>query len=181
MDESLISVRYATALYDRASEMEIQLDVKDDMELILDVCKKSTEFVRVLESSIIPPSAKIKVLKQLFGSRVKQLTLNFLILTVKNRRESFIPSICRNVLDLIRKKNNIKTAVITTARPVDDAILNRLGQILEEELGGKIELSGKVEPGVIGGFVLRVDDMQYDATVTTQLKKLKKEIMNANY
>lgn len=181
MDESLISVRYATALYDRASELEIQLDIKEDMELILDVCKKSTDFSRVLESSIIPPSAKIKVLKQLFESRVSQLTINFLMLIVKNRRESFLPAICRNVLDMIRKDNNIKTAVITTAKPLDDLTRKRLGQIMEEELGGNIELSGKVDPGLIGGFVLRVDDKQYDATVTTRLKKLKKEIMKANY
>ena len=58
-------------------------------------------------------------------------------------------------------------------------LLKKATEILEKELGAKIELSAKVNPELIGGMILRVDDKQYDASVLTQLKKLKQKMLKA--
>lgn len=177
MNESLISVRYATALFSLAKEKDLVMDLKNDMELILNICNQSADFNRMLSSPIVKPSGKIRVFKHLFENRISGLSLNFLELAVRNNRENFIASVCRNVLDFIRKENNIKTAVITTAQALDETILKKVEKIMENELNGRVELSAKVNPQIIGGMVLRIDDRQLDAAVSTQLKKLKQEML----
>ncbi len=177
MNESLISVRYATALFSLAKEQNLLMALKEDVELILQICNQSADFNRMLNSPVVKPSGKIKVFKQVFGNRINRLSMNFLELAVRNNRENFIASICINILDFIRKEKNIKTAVITTAQSLDEVLLRKVEKILEKELNGKVELTTRVNSGLIGGLVLRIDDKQLDAAVSTQLKNLKQEML----
>ena len=177
MDEGLISVRYATAVFSLAKEKKLLATIKEDMEFILSVCTLSADFNRMLTSPVVKPSDKIAVIKRIFNKKVNTISLNLLELVVKNNRETFIGSICRVVLALIRKEKNIRTAVITTAVPLEGDTLSGAEKTLEAELGTRVELSGRFNPGLIGGLVLRIDDMQYDASVKTQLKKLKQELL----
>ena len=179
MNESLISIRYATALFSLAKEKGILLEIKQDMELILNVCDQSADFSRMLSSPVIKPSGKIKVLKELFGRRVNQLSMNFLMLAVRKKRETYIQAVSRDVLDFIRKEKNINTAVVTTARILDNATVEKVQSIIEKELGTPVDLKTKTNPKLIGGLLLRIGDQQYDATISTQLKKLKQEFLES--
>ena len=177
MDESAITVRYSKAIYSLATEKEIIDSLKNDMELISGACKKSPDFNLLLKSPIIKTSEKSRVISQIFKNKVHPLTLNFLVLITRNNRETFIPAISRDTLDFIRKKKNIKTAVLTTAIKIEKSIIAEIENILEKELGGKIELTSQINPGIIGGLILRVDDKQIDASVDTQLKKIKQKLL----
>lgn len=177
MNESLITVRYATALFSVAKDRILLQVLKDDVELISDASRHSADFIRMLNSPVVKPSDKVKVLRAIFGERVSTLTMNFLELTVKNNRESFIPAVCRVVIDLVKKEQNIKTAVITTARKVDKSTREKAEKVLEAELGARVELTAKTNEKIIGGLVLRIDDRQYDASIATKLDRLKKEFL----
>ncbi len=179
MDEGLISARYATALFSLAKEKNQLLTIKEDMELILAVCNQSADFNRLLSSPVIKPSEKIAAIRSIFSKKLSTLSVNFLELTVRNNRETFVTSFCRKVLAFIREENNIKTAVITTAKPIDEATFRNAEKTLEKELGAHVELTRKTDPSLIGGLVLRIDDRQYDATILTRLKKLKQELLKA--
>jgi F-type H+-transporting ATPase subunit delta len=179
MNEGLISVRYAKALFSLAKENNLLTSLKDDMELILSVYNGSADFKRMLGTPVIKPSEKISVFHAVFNKKINPVSMNFLELVVRNNRETFIAPVCRNVLTFIRKEKNIKTAVITTAWELDKETLAKAEKVLEKELGTQVELTGKTNPNLIGGLVLRVDDQQYDATVATQLKKLKQEFLKA--
>lgn len=177
MDESLISVRYSTALFSLAKEKNLMLPLKRDIDLILTVCNQSADFNHLLSSPVIKPSEKIRAVRAIFDKKINGLTMNFLELTIRNNRETFIPAVCRVVLEFIRKEKNIKTAVITTAREFDTDALKDAEKILKEELEAEVELTWKVNPRLIGGLVLQIDDKQYDAAVSTQLNKLKQEML----
>ena len=177
MDESAITVRYASAIFSLGKEKDLLSDVKNDMELVSDVCSRSLEFNLFLKSPVIKTSEKIHIMKLIFKEKVSEISLQFLELVTRNKREIFIPMMCLNVLALIRKEKNIKTAVMTTAQTVDKDILKKAEKIIEKELGTKVELSGRINPHIIGGMVLRIDDKQYDASIQTQLKKLKQQML----
>jgi F-type H+-transporting ATPase subunit delta len=181
MDESAISVRYAKALFSLAKEKNLLSELKDDIELISDVCNSSVDFNLMLKSPVVKTSQKIRLMKLIFGGKISELSLNFLELATRNKREVFIPSMCRNLLSLIRHEKNIQTVVLTIARPVDDETLRNAKKVLEKELGHTVELKGKVNPNIIGGMVLRIDDKQYDASVATQLKKLKQDMLKIKF
>lgn len=177
MDQSAITVRYAKAFFATAKEKK-QLDtLKADIELVLDVCTKSTDLSLLLESPIVKSSKKAGLLEAIFSGKVNQLTLNFMLLITQNKREVHIPGICRNFLDLTRKDQNIKSAVLTTASEVSTETSNKIQELLGKELNATVELSTKVDPDILGGLVLRLDDKQYDASMATQLKKIKQSLL----
>lgn len=179
MDESAISVRYAKAIFSLAKQKEMLSALKNDMELVADVCTRSVDFNLLLKSPVVKTSEKVHLIKLIFSKKIENLSLDFLELVTRNKRETFIPSICRNVLTFIRKEKNIKTAVITTAKPLSDEVLQKAEKTLKEELGTEVELTGHENPGIIGGIILRIDDKQYDASVSTQLKKLKQVMLKS--
>ncbi len=179
MDQSAINVRYAKALFLTAKEKQKMADLKTDIELVLDVCNKSVDFILLLESPIIKTSKKTKLITSVFKGKIDELSLKFLLLVTANKREIYIPGICRNFLNLIKKDQNIKTARLTTALEVDSEALQRIKDLLGKELNATIELSTGVNPEIIGGLVLRIDDKQYDASIATQLKKIKQNLLES--
>lgn len=179
MDESAITVRYAKAIFSLGKEKEKLSSLKRDMELISNVCRESADFNYLLKNPVIRTSEKIRLLHLIFENKIDNLSRDSLRLITHNKREIFLPDICRNVLTLIRKERNIKTATLTTATPVKDQIITRLKNLLEQELGGEVELTGNTDARIIGGLILRIDDKQYDTSVSTQLKKIKQNLLKS--
>lgn len=177
MDQSAITVRYAKAFFLTAKEKNLLDSLKSDIELVLSVCKNSSDFILLLESPIVKTSKKSGLLSAIFNKKINELTMNFLLLIAKNKREVHIPGICRNFLDLTRKDQNIKSAVLTTAAEMDAGIIKKVEVLLGKELDATIELSTSVNPDILGGLVLRIDDQQYDSSVATQLKKIKQSLL----
>ena len=177
MDQSAITVRYAKAFFASAKEKK-QLDkLKADIGAVLEVCQSSDDFILLLESPIVKTSKKAALIKKIFEGKINELTLNFLMLVVQNKREVHIPGICRNFLDLSRKDQNIRSAVLTTAAEVDAPTIEKIKTLLQKELNASVELSTRIKPEILGGLVLRLDDKQYDASVASQLKKIKQNLL----
>lgn len=178
MDQSKINVRYARAFFSLAKEKGLMDALQEDVATILAVCESSSDFNRLIDSPVIASSGKIKAIKSIFGGKVNAHTLNFLALITQNMREKFIPSIFRDLREMYRKSQGISSAVLTTARQLDDSIVEQIRRELETVSGGKVELSQSINPDLIGGFVLRMDDKQYDASVSTQLKRIKESLLH---
>ncbi len=179
MDKSKINVRYSKAFFSLAKEKDLIGELQKDAELISSVSSSSSDFILLIESPVIPVSEKMKVLKVIFEGKINLFSLNFLLLITQNRREKNIPGIFRVLEELYRKDLGIKTAVLTTAKPLNEALVDQIQQSLEIEFGAKIQLTQNIDEGLIGGFVLRVDDSQYDASISSQLKKVKEKLLQA--
>lgn len=177
--DSLIRVRYAKAFFQLAKEKNLLEQVKTDIETVFDVCNTSAEFIYLLNSPIIKSSKKAELIQSIFKSVVNQLTLDFLVLIARNKRETEIPGICRNFLEFTRRDQNIKSATLVTATEINPALLSKIKTIVEKELKSTIELSTKVNPDIIGGMILRIDDKQFDSSVATQLRKIKQKLLES--
>ena len=179
MDQSAITVRYAKAFFSSAKEKNLLDKFKTDIQLVLEVCSNSQDFLLLLQSPIVKTSQKAALIESIFKGKIEEISLNFLLLITQNKREAHIPGICRNFLELTKKDLNIKSAVLTTASEVNDVTLKKVEQILARELNATIELKAKVNPNILGGLVLRLEDKQYDASVATQLKKVKQSLLES--
>lgn len=179
MDQSTITVRYAKAFFATAKEKKLLEIFKADIQLVLDVCTNSADFNLLLESPIVNESKKTGLISSIFKGKIHELTMNFLLLIVKNKREVHIPGISRNFLALTRKDQNIKSATLITATGITKETISKIGKIMEEQLKTKVELSSQVDPEIIGGIVLRIGDKQYDASVATQIKKIKQKLLES--
>lgn len=177
MNISAIRVRYAKAFFSLAKEENMMELLKADIEKVFNVCNYSSDFILLLESPVVSVSKKAELISKIFKGEINILTLNFLLLIAKNKRESYIPGICRNFLELTRKDQNIKSAVLVTASEINTKTIKKIKILMEKELNSKVELSSQVEPEIIGGMILRIDDKQFDSSVTTQLRKIKQQLL----
>lgn len=178
MDQSKINVRYAKAFFTLAKEKGLTLELRKDAGLIASVCESSSDFILMLESPVVKTSQKAEALKRIFEGKVNVLSLNFLLLITENKRENYIPGIFRNLEDMYRHEEGIKSAVLTSAKPLNETIVLQVRKILETEFDAKVELSQKVDERLLGGFVIRVEDKQYDASLSTQLRKIREQLLH---
>jgi len=177
MDQSAITVRYAKAFFSLAKEKNNLNQLKNDVELVSTVCRESVDFIHLLENPVIKQSKKEEIISLIFSDKINRFTLDFLHLVIRKKREAHIPAICRYFLSLARKDQNIQSAVLTTATKTDPETIEKIIAQIEKEMKVKIELSTQIKPEIIGGMILRLDDKQYDASIATQLKKIRQNLL----
>jgi F-type H+-transporting ATPase subunit delta len=176
MNDSKIAVRYAKALFLSAKEKKVLDKVYNDVVFVLDICRQVNELMDLFHSPIIPASKKKIIVREVFRADVNKLTLNFLDLIILNKRETFIPDIARRFISVYKKHKGFTSATLTTATPVDREVRNRIIDLIDKAYKTKVDLAGKVEESLIGGFVLRIEDHLLNASVSSELKKIKREL-----
>lgn len=179
MNESQISVRYAKALFQSAEEKK-QLDaVYQDMELVSHTCKMD-DFRDMLMMPSLKVSQKIKMVNSIFQEHLSEFSMSLINLVIENKREAYLEGIVRNFNALYRKSQGIRSASLVTASPVDDASMKAIRALIKKAYDAEVELNAVVDEDVIGGFVLTIEDQQYDASVANSLKKLKKQLLQTS-
>ncbi len=165
MDDSKISVRYSKALFESAIGKKILDNVNRDMILISEICKvpETREFLR---NPVIVPSKKIEIFHSMFGGNVEEITLSLIDLVVRNGRESSLPGIARVFIHDTLRYKGITKSVLTTATGLDKEVTERIKDLMSGIFKTSIELEEVQDTGIIGGFILHIDDSYIDASVT---------------
>lgn len=179
MNESQISVRYAKALFQSASEQQLLDKVYVDMALLADVCRID-DFNYMLTTPSLKDSKKIQVADSVFRDRVSGISMALIRLVITNKREAYLPAIARNYRDFYRKSRGIKTASMVTAQEVDESVKERIKSLISKAYKAEVELTTLVDEEMIGGFILNIEDSQYDASVLSSLKKMKKQLLQTH-
>ena len=178
MNDSKISVRYSRALFQSALEKKIIDKVNQDMILISEICK-TTETKEFLLSPIIYPSKKSSIFHKMLEGNVEKITLSMIDLMVKNGRESYLPAVARVFIHETLKYKGITESVLTTAVKVDAKVKKQMTGLISEVYSTKVELEEIIDPEIIGGFILRIDDNYIDASIRNKLRKIKKELLGS--
>jgi F-type H+-transporting ATPase subunit delta len=178
MNNSKISVRYSRAIFQSALERKNLDKVYQDMIFISEVCK-SPETKEFLKSPIIIPSKKEAIFHSMLEGNVEDITLSLLDLIVKNGRESFIPLIALNFIHETKKYKGITESVLTTAVKVDEKIKKQVIDVISDIFKTKVELKENIDPEIIGGFILQIDDSYINASIKNKLRKIKKELIGS--
>ena len=179
MNESKISVRYAKALFSLVKEENTLEKHKNDMELLYQCIREVPELQYVIQSPVIKSGEKIRVFGEIFRESMSPLSLSFIRLVLENRREEGLEGIARYFLTLIRAEQGIRSADLTTAKPVDDALRQSISALIAKKFNTKVDLHEAVDPAIIGGFVLKVGDQQIDASIASKLKRIKRELIHS--
>jgi len=178
MELSSINVRYARALFSLAREKNLVELIKTDLELIGTTGKITPEFDWILSNPVIKPSKKIEIIKNIFSSFIQSISMTFLEMLIKNKRENQLYGIIRWYMHEYNLLKGIDSATFTTAVPLDDSIRNSVKSIIKKHFNKELHLVEVVNPDIIGGYILKIDDMQYDGSISSGLKKIRRELIN---
>ena len=178
MNESKISVRYARALFNAAAEAKILQEVMQDMKILLKAYAID-DFKNVLDSPVVKTSDKKKVADSLFKGKINDLSMRFIDLMFTNKREAYLPHIARNFEILYKKEKGILSAELVLPGKIDGIETEKFIQLLKKTYNREIQLEEVIKPEILGGFILRVEDEQFDASVSSELSDIKKELLES--
>ncbi len=171
-----LSKRYARALLSLAVENRILDRSYNDMKHLHEVCSTHKELKVLLKSPVVRLSKKHRVLGQLFGKRVHPLILRYMEIIVKKQRGHLLEGIAAEYLSACKEYLGIEVVRLTTALPLNESVGLKAMEAARKMTPKKIEFDEFVDPAIIGGFVLKMGDRLYDASIKYRLIRVKKHL-----
>jgi F-type H+-transporting ATPase subunit delta len=181
MRDSRAALRYAKAILNLAKDSNIETKVNDDMLLVASTIAENHDLEVMLKSPIIKAKAKQNVLNSLFENKVNELTLGVFHLLVDNKRLDILYPVAKQYTIIYDYLKNIEIAKVTTAVPITKELEDQVLAKILKLTGHDASIENQVNPAILGGFILRVGDLQYDASISNHLNKLKKEFDNSHF
>lgn len=183
MNNPRLAGRYAKSLLDLATEQNQVDAVYADMKWLESICKSNRDFVNMLRSPVIKPTAKGSIIESITKERVSTLTSAFIQLLVRKARETNLPEIASTYIDQFNALRNIHKVKITTADPITEDMLNAIMANVKATAtaGQTFEVETAVNNELIGGFLLETSGTLVDASILRDLKDIHKQFMNNDY
>jgi len=174
---SRAAIRYAKAILETAVSTGKANQVNDDMKSIVAAVNSSADLKDFLASPIITSEVKMNVLSEVFGS-VQEDTKSLFRLLQENKRFEILEAIAAQFNVQFDDMNGVEVANVTTAFPITADLEAKILAKATSMSTKKITIQNTVDPSIIGGFILRIGDKQYNASVSNRLQELKREFSN---
>ncbi|MEH6536920.1 MAG: ATP synthase F1 subunit delta [Psychroserpens sp.] len=168
------AIRYAKAVLSLASDQKAAEVVNNDMKLIATTMAKSKDLSDMLQSPVVKSSDKKAVLLEVFkGSNV--MIANLIDTLITNKRLVLLSDVASSYNRLYDELKGTQVAKVTTAVPLTDDLRVKVLAKVKELTGKDVEVENIIDEDILGGFVLRVGDIQYNASIANKLNTLKRE------
>ncbi|MFM9827088.1 ATP synthase F1 subunit delta [Flavobacterium sp.] len=178
MSSTRAAIRYAKAILEIADSKKVASEVSDDMTLIASTIKSNSELSSFIQNPLVKTEDKKDVISEVFVS-VNPVTQSLFRLLLENKRFEILDGIAVEYNKLFDVMNGVEVAKVTTAIPMDGALEAKVSaKIASFSSSKKITIENTVDPSIIGGFILRIGDKQYNASIADRLQVLKRELSN---
>jgi F-type H+-transporting ATPase subunit delta len=175
MSSSKIANRYAISLFENSLEKENLETVYEDINFFMKTFDESKELKLAVESPVIRTELKISLLDEIFSDKLSKDTLNFVHFIIDKKREELFYEIAKRFVDMRNEHLGIVEMDVTTPFEFTKEQISNLKDKFETILKKKVIMKIKIDKNIVGGFITRVGDTVYDASVIHQLDLLRKE------
>lgn len=169
--------RYAKAIIDIASDKGVIDVIEKDMSLIITTFESSIDLKTTIFNATINGDVKKNVLLEVFSS-VDSITKNVFEVLRQNKRFELLVTIAEQYRLEFESINNMQQVQVTTAFAMTEAIEKQVLAKIATLSDKKIILKNTLDPSIIGGFIIRIGDQQYNASVGQKLRTLSRELSN---
>lgn len=180
MASSKVAIRYAQSFLDTSIDKNILDRVAKDFELVSNAMIDSGDLLRAIKSPVVKAETKKNILADVFGKSISKDSLDFISFVVNKGREEILIEILEKFSSLKDEHTGVVKVDVTTAFDFTGEQRNQLQQKFESFLKKKTRLTYKVDPSIIGGFIAKVGDTVYNASMVHQLGLLKKEFLQGS-
>ncbi|NOR86965.1 MAG: ATP synthase F1 subunit delta [Bacteroidales bacterium] len=173
MNQSRLANRYAKALFELALEQKNLEAVGESMLLISQTIRENTELAQMLKSPIVKLEKKEKVMQRLFAKDTDPMSLKFMMLVAKKSREEYLAYFANEFTEIYKDYQGLVDAWVTSSSNIEKEVRDQLLILLNKISGKTVLLKESVNSDLIGGFIVKIGDYQYDASTKTLLRRLK--------
>ncbi|MDE6795079.1 MAG: F0F1 ATP synthase subunit delta [Muribaculaceae bacterium] len=180
MDNGLIPQRYAKALYKFALEHDNTVEVYDLAKTVIGSFETNPALQKAIANPNVKTTDKERLLLAAAGNEADEAYKRFVKLVIEHKREEFFWRMMIAYRDIYRKANNIAQVKIITAATLPDSEMERLRKLVGDSFKGmSLEFSESVNPDLIGGFIIDVDSVRMDASVSNELEQLRQTLLRS--
>lgn len=177
-----VAYRYAKSLLELALEQGQLEQVAQDIDLVADTCSASDELRVILKSPVIRPDSKCNVLDKALAGRIGNVVLTFLHVLLRKGREALLYEIALAFQQIHREHNGVVVCKLTVAVEFNTIELQQVQRIITARFPGKtIEIEQVIDPSILGGGIIQVGDLQWDASVRNKLHAIKRTFAENPY
>ena len=171
------AIRYAKAILEIADSKGVASEVSADMTMIATTITGNSELTHFIQNPLIKTDTKKNVVLEVFAS-VNPVTQSLFHLLLENKRFEILAAIAVEYNNLFDVMNGVEVAKVTTAFQMDAALEAKVLAKIATFSDKKVTIENTVDASIIGGFILRIGDKQYNASVANRLHVLKRELSN---
>ena len=181
MTGSRVAKRYAKAILSLSLELKKADKVNDDMKLVFSIIEENEELHIMLDSPVVKTESKRSTLSTLFDKKIDNVSLGLINLLIDNKRIPLLPEVAEQYNRLYDDHKGIQFAEVTTAISLTADLEKKVLAKVKEISGKKVTLKNIIDPAIIGGFILRVGDQQFDASIIGKMNNLRREFENNSF
>ena len=179
MAVATVAGRYAKSLLDLAKEQGVAETMYTDMTFVKQTLSQNRQLALILKNPIVRAEKKNSVMKAVFASRLNALTMAFFQIIANKNREAIIETIAEQFIIQYERLKGVERATVITTMPLTDPLREQFKAIVMKNTDGKsVELEEKIDPKLIGGYILRVGDQQIDGSIRSQLNDIRLQFLN---
>tara|TARA_R110002049_G_scaffold307608_2_gene508610 strand:+ start:111 stop:641 length:531 start_codon:yes stop_codon:yes gene_type:complete len=171
---SRAAIRYAKAVLSLASDNKSAEAVNSDMKSITNAIAGNEDLNQMLQSPVVKSSDKKAVLAEVFKD-ANVATTNLIDTLIANKRLPLLNNVASSYVQLFDESRGTQVAIVTTAVALSEDLKTKVLLKVKELTGKGAEVKNIIDESIIGGFILRVGDIQYNASISNKLDKLKRE------
>jgi F-type H+-transporting ATPase subunit delta len=177
MASTRAAIRYAKAILEIAESKGVSKAVSDDMNSIASTISGNVELSTFIQNPTLKVEVKENALLEVFAN-TNSVTKSLFHLLFENKRFEILEAIALEYNNLFDVMNGVEVAKVTTAIPMDAALEAKVLAKIASLSDKKITIENIVDASIIGGFILRIGDKQYNASIANRLQVLKRELSN---
>ncbi len=179
MENRKVAQRYAKALFSLAQERK-QVDlIHADLEVLQKIIPLSSDFNEFLHTPFISMEQQREILKMLFKRQAHSLTMLFLGFLTERKKLKYLQSICHEFIKFHSEHGGILKAKVVSVVPMRPDQIEVICRKLKEHFQKNIQPRNEVDPDLLGGFKVQVEDLIYDFSIRTQLNRFGQEVLSA--
>lgn len=182
MSLGMISTRYARALLGYAKDNRVEDKIFEEAKVLIQSYREVPELRTAIDNPVLDTQSKFDLLCAAAGNPSKEF-VNFIQLVLDQKREPLLVGISLVYLDLYREYKQIDVVKLVTAVPPTEEIVNRMKSLLKTSKLDRVstlEFDTEVDDSIEGGFILYVDTYRLDASVKTQIRSIRQQLVEQN-
>lgn len=180
MKHSRAAIRYAKAVLSLSLDLKNADKINDDMQAIATTIEGSKELQVMLSSPVIKTKVKKSALLAVFKN-LNKTSISLIDQLIENKRLPVLSQIAKQYTLIYDHHKGSQIAKVTTAVPLTKSIEEKVLTKVKEIVGKKVNLENIIDPTIIGGFILRVGDKQFDASISGKINNLRREFEHNQY
>lgn len=180
MDNGLIPSRYAKALYKFAKEKGKTEELYDKLKVVIKSFEENPSLQKVLSNPFVNGADKEKLLVAAAGGDDTGIYEKFVKLIIEQKRTEYAYRIMLAYRDIYRKENNISQVNITTAVELEEEQMKKLEALVRSSFkNSTLEFTHAIKPELIGGFIIDVDSVRMDASISNEIEQLRQTLLSS--